>query len=364
MKGKVKTFRILLPFKKGDDKSVYAFQSHWDSESIKKAVLLSERKGKLPNFSLLRVEIHPGGSCSLNCGFCYGKKMAPKKRENLAASAIEKALGEISEKMPLENPLVVLSGFYSEPFTNPEIKRIIKAVGDNGFRIGIYTNGLLFDKEAAKIIVNAAEKAKNPLPSYVSFNITASIQARYFAKLLKTIKLLAKARKNPQNLLINAPISIDRLSRKEISIWKKRIRLLKTAGADYARLSVPWEKISPVKSKKKPAKIDFEILEEIAGKFKNVHVRKGEPTSPHNKCYAMAMAMNISPEGLVFPCPEMSTTLRKEFSYGSILKESITEIWHGKKHEKLFQKTIPKLKNCQCFPTNDQFNSLCESFRK
>src|SRR3989338_8689613 len=105
--------------KDGEDKSVYGFPGLWDDGAIRQAV--QEAEGNMPNFQLSKVEFHPSGYCNLKCPFCYGEKLASDRRSMLPESAVRNVLGDIRENFPGENPLIVVAGLYSEPFTHPEI---------------------------------------------------------------------------------------------------------------------------------------------------------------------------------------------------------------------------------------------------
>ncbi|MFH1823100.1 MAG: radical SAM protein [archaeon] len=185
--------------------TIYDFQDNWNKKSIKKAI--NNSKNKIPSFSLSKIEIHPAGTCNQSCKMCYGKLLAPKKRVNLSAKDINSLLLDIRKNMPNENPLIILSGLYSEPLTNPKIKEILKYIGGYNFRFGLYTNGLLMDDEIIGLLIKNSLNSKKE-DSFVSFNITSSLLSGDFEKLIKIIKKLSTKRKSESGLQINAPILI------------------------------------------------------------------------------------------------------------------------------------------------------------
>ena len=347
-------------------KNIFILQKEWGRKLIKKSVLLSAVENKMPSFSLSKIEIHPAGECNFNCQFCYGALLAPKNRTNLPAQVVKTMLDDVKQNLSNENPLIILSGFYSEPFSNPEIKEIIQTIGDHNYRLGLYTNGVLIDKESIELIMNVAKNSKNELPSYVSFNVSGAIDNNCFEKQVKIITAFSKAKKKfklgSDKFLINTPILVEDFSKKGIKNLEKNIKLLKKSGAENIRLSIPWEKLTLNLNNNnlRLQNDDFSKLKKIANKFKYVYLRENLPQGQYNKCYALARSIAISPEGLIFPCPETCTPLLSEkFSYGSILNEKLSNIWRGKKHNDLFGKLIPKNEHCKCCIINNKFNSFC-----
>lgn len=79
----------------------------------------------------------------------------------------------------------------------------------------------------------------------------------------------------------------------------------------------------------------------------------------------MGRFVTISAEGDVFPCPERASPFfKKDFSYGNIHNDKISELWHSKKHYNLFKKINPNKKKCLCCPINDKFNNICSKYYK
>ncbi len=349
-------------------KNIFILQKEWGRKLIKKYVKQSVVGNKIPLFPISKIEIHPSGTCNFNCKFCYGNLLAPKERANLSAKNVKIMLDDIKENLPNENPLIILSGLYSEPLANPEIKEIIQTIGDHNFRLGLYTNGVLFDNGLIESVLQVAKSAKSDLPSYVSFNVTGAITNNCFEKQIKVISAFSKAKKKAKLdsdlFLINAPVLVEDLSKNGLKSLEIIIKTLKKAGAENIRLSMPWEQLSldSTKGLSNHKLIGIGALKKIAKKFNQVYVRETVEQGNHNGCYALARSVVISPEGLIFACPETCTPLLKDkFSYGSILNDKISTLWHGARHEELFKKLVPKNEHCKCCPINNKFNLFCSS---
>ncbi|MBM3234175.1 radical SAM protein [Candidatus Pacearchaeota archaeon] len=364
---KSKIFNIERPLKESDDKSAYGFLSRLDKEVIKEAI--EKSYPNMPNFCLSKVEIHPSGFCNLKCKFCYGKKLAPQKRINLSTKKIKEVLENIRKNFPNKDILIILSGLYSDPLTHQDIKKIIKLLGDYKFRFGIYTNGLLIDNSLMKVIIDSAYKSNSPKPSYISFNIAASLISYQFKRILPLIKKLFKKNKQIGNRLeINTPIVVPKKAF-NYDLLFNIIKELDLAGVDNIRLSLPWIQHDRNKIEKyvSLSKEDYEksinFFYEMQRHFKKVRVREPQNLGKFPKCFAMSMSLSISPEGNVYPCPETSSPIfKKEFSFGNIHKNKISEIWKSKKHLNVFSKLNPNKSRCLCCPVNGEFNSLCKQF--
>jgi len=151
-----------------EDYTIYDFQNNWNEISIKKAVKNS--KEQIPLFHLSKIEIHPSGTCNQNCKICYGQFLAPKKRTNLSVKYIRCLLKDIRKNMLNENPLIIISGLYSEPLENPEIAEILGCIKKYKFRLGLYTNGLSINKKIIRILLkNEKENVTAPCPKGQGF---------------------------------------------------------------------------------------------------------------------------------------------------------------------------------------------------
>jgi radical SAM protein with 4Fe4S-binding SPASM domain len=353
-----------------DDKSVYGFKYLWDVESIEEAVINANDKRDIPRFCLSKVEIHPSSGCNLKCSHCYGKLLAGGSKE-LSKLHIKNLLEDIRKNMPDEEPFIIFSGLYSDPLLNGDINEIIRETGKYRFRFGLYTNGLLMKPELMDILLESSLKSNRVKPSYVAFNVTSAFLAGKLDQQLKLIKELIKKRKilrAEDKLQINAPLlPIGKL--KNYKVLHSLISKINKLGVDNIRLSLPWpiHSINGVDknnfSKKEKSKL-INIFERLRREFpKKLRIRYPTIQKEFNCCFAMMMSLSINSEGDVFPCPETSSPLMKrKFCYGNIIKDKISDIWHGQKHRNLVKKINPIKEKCVCCPISNDFNELCNKF--
>jgi len=347
-----------------------SFQNSWDINIIENVIDNAMKSDTLPNFSLGKVEIHPSGNCNLRCPFCYGQNLAPTKKTDLPLGVMHKIINDLNNNFSdEEKPIIVFAGMYSEPMLHSEMKEIIYELGLHSFRFGIYTNGLLLNQDIISVIVESAKNKFANKKSYISFDVTASlIVDQFYKKLFPIIKKTVDYRnKENANLQINTPV-LALLGKSDHTTLFPVIEKLSSIGVDNIRLSFPWalheagevEKYGflPREEYYKAVK----IFQELKQEFSNITIREPQ-LKPFDHCFMIAQCIAISPEGDVYPCPEVCAPLYKnKFSYGSVLKNGILEIWRSQKHQKIFNDLNPRNENCICCPVDWKFNELCAKF--
>lgn len=345
------------------DVSPYSFQLYWDKNSIKNAIENSKKNKDLPNFYLSKIEIHPTSFCNMNCRYCYGSNLRPKEKEEIDLIVVENMLKDIRENMPNEQPLIILSGLYSEPLAHSKIKEIIKLIGDYEFRFAVYTNLLLLDDELIKILVYSAGKNKDAMPSYLSINASSSLESGRVELLLEKIKKINDYNKQ-KKLQVNANILF--LEDKHQAI-KNIIKEFDIMGVDNLRISIPWNKINENSQlkyslNKKEYAEKAKILENLKKLSGIITIRTPENNFQTEKCYVMSLSLSIDSSGYVYPCPERtSQVFRKKFSYGNIAEKPLSKIWRSEEHKKLWRRINPKKENCSCCPLYARLNEFCEN---
>ncbi len=351
------------------------FRELWDEKNIKRELKRAKQVGEMPFFNLDKIELHPAKSCNLRCSFCYGKDVVPDKKDRriLSLNNIEKILTDVRENMPNEEPLIIYAGLYSEPLLHPNIDEVIKTTGIKGFRQGIYTNGLLMEKILIEEIAEAAIKNRNNKPSYIVFNVTASIVSEKHEKnlstLLNNIEEISKVKEKINSpLLLNC--SLHAIAEKEDHYREVALKL-KDIGVNNIRLSFPWgpqinESNQMGVNLTRKQYIEYENqFQELEKEFPSLISIRYPPKKLFNKCFVGTLGMSISSEGDIFPCPEVSSLLfKKTHSYGSIHEKKISEIWHGKEHRELFLRLNPYTveKPCVCCHTDEDLNKKFAQF--
>lgn len=330
----------------------------WDWEILKKDIH-NGREGCLPTFGLKRVEIQPTSLCQYNCSFCYGVNFKDKCEKYLSLDVIEnnilKSIRD-NDKLSCDNPLIILSGLYSEPLLYPYRVKLIKLLGDYGFRFAIYTNGVLLDDDTMEIICESAGSFKDDEASYISFNLTGSVENNKYEEMMSKVKRLIEMRNGTDsNLQINIPILLEggMFSQKDLSRIQNELLGI---GVDKIRYSVPQVAVS-----------GGETVDVTNVKFLN-NLKKGcgdriyirsKSNKKFDRCYVMANTVSINYRGDVYPCSQTCSPLFKTLSYGSILNKGVADVWNSKEHRNLFCNFEENPTYCRCNSLDSQFNSVC-----
>jgi radical SAM protein with 4Fe4S-binding SPASM domain len=368
----MKEYNVLRELNNSDKSTMHPgemFQKLWDINAIQDCLHHAKTFNDLPRFHLDKVEIHPAHSCNLRCSFCYGQTVTPpiNMRKMLKKEAIISVLNDIRTNMPEEDPLIILAGLYSEPLLHPDLASIVEKLGRLEYRFGIYTNGLLMDNLLMDVFLDSVVEAKRKKPSYITFNVTASLVSHIpIEKLLSAIKTLSQKKSQAHSpLVINASLHAVTEINDFLSIGKK----LSDAGVDNIRLSFPWEPQLNDESKRYCglSKQNYNAIINQFETLRSVLPDKISVRYPPRKlfdhCFVMSMGLSISSEGDVFPCPEASTSLFKDrFSYGSIYEKPLSDIWHSQRHKELFQTLDPEKEQCVCCHTDEELNRLCAMY--
>jgi radical SAM protein with 4Fe4S-binding SPASM domain len=146
------------------------------------------------------------------------------------------------------------------------------------------------------------------------------------------------------------------------------IEKLSSIGVDNIRLSFPWSLHEGGEVEKYGflPREDYynavKVFQELKQEFSNVTIREPQ-LKPFDHCFMLTQSLAVSPEGDVYPCPEVCVPVyRSKFSYGSVLTNGIFEIWGSQKHKKLFHDLNPRNENCICCPVDWKFNEICSKF--
>jgi len=271
---------------------------------------------------------------------------------------------------------------------HPQVVKILDELGEREFRFGFYTNGkLLTDDTMAALIRNASGDKEGKLPSYISFNVTAMLDEQNTEGLtdkdsprqeqLRKIKQftdLNRSQKSP--ITVNASLLALRVS----VDYPQIVRELNEANVDNIRLSFPWLPQNDPREKRVLGGLEADEFEDRTKTFIRLSSEYGEkvsvrlPSQGLRHCFVMTQSLAISPEGDVFPCPEVcSPHFRASHCYGNILRQEqpISRIWGSPDHISRFFGMHPEEKGCVCCHVDREVNeelarywdycSFCES---
>lgn len=347
------------------------YRESWDCEDLRRVVEKAAREGDMPRFHLDKVELHLAQTCNLACSFCYGKDVVPdeSERQILDKETACRLLKDIRERMPETDPLIILAGLYSEPLLYPDIEEVVARLGEHGYRFGFYTNGLFManrsKRKLIEVLAQSAMHTRVECPSYVSFNVTASMVSGnpdHLEVLLRAItELCQEIRETDSPLVVNASMHAIASRNDYVPIARR----LSQIGVHNIRFSFPWAP-QPTDESKSCGGLSKRRYESIAQRFERARQEMPEivsirypPKQSFERCFVMTHAFSVSSEGDVFPCPEVCSSLfEMTHSYGSVYEDEISKLWGSERHRDRFLRLDPSVASCVCCHMDSVYNQV------
>lgn len=336
----------------------------------------------LPPYEIL---IHTSSICNLNCKWCIGSYVSSNKNidkllpNNLfKMENMKKVINDIisykkigydyinncSKEFRVEN--VTFSGITGEPLMSKEtILYAIEELAKNNIRVGMFTNGLLIEKNMHENLLKMG---------YILISIDAGNSDTYnqlkcngkdtglYEKLLNNIKELCESKKiYNSNTDINVGYVINQYNFDQLFDLAK---ILKSFGVHYLRFKTDIASLMNMNDEQKKAakqqinKIKTELCDE---KFEVVEIhdvlKSREKERHFSKCYVHYLISNISADGKVYLCNYHPKT--NGYNYGSAIEENYGEIWNNIMNCQI-DKEIPYICPSVCDPFKNRSNRLLE----
>ena len=286
--------------------SVREYRKKWEATS--KNLL------EIPYPLHLNIELAYG--CNLRCGFCIFS--LPPKAMNYTAKPKDKIPFEkycqiIDEGLKYGLCSIALNG-YNEPLLQKDIVRYINYAKNAGvLDISLHTNGLLLTEDLSKELIDSGL-------TIIMFSIDAATKQTYerirksphFNKVINNILQFIELKKTKNKLLPLTRVSfvenkINHLELKDfISFWKDKV--------DYFMIQ---SFCNPFVDNKEFNKIEDEY------RFENI---------PFVICTEPFQRLTITCDGNVLPC---CSYYGLDLIMGNIYKDSLYNIWNGKKIKEL-----------------------------
>lgn len=279
-------------------------------------------------------------SCNEKCVHCY----ASYPEENVSHNVLEldkckKIIDELYEMKCLH---IIFTG--GDPFMFKGFIELFKYARNKNFVCDIYTNGQAIANNS-KILDEIVPLF--PRAFYISlYGSTSEVHdgitcvAGSFEKTLKTIKLLHK-----DNISVVLNVMIMKNNYHQI---KEIIGLAKKLGVEYrVGLSIINKNngdTTPMNYFIDDKNIIKQIIDIVDSNIYSMDISTDSKRDSQFICGAGTTALCVSPDGEVYPCVSLKTSL------GSVFDSSIKEIWEGKKRKDLVSALIwsntKKCNNC------------------
>jgi len=264
--------------------------------------------------------------CNLKCSHCYINAQDADFGNELSTDAAKMLIHQITE---VSRPLLILSG--GEPLLREDIYEIIRYGADRGLRMGMGSNGMLIDDEAAR-------KLKDAGMWTVAISLDSSIPERHDE--FRGVKGCWKHAVNAIKALKNAGLQVQvncTVTQQNYDEIDEIMALAEDLGVDNFHLFflVPTgrgnelEDITPrmyedmiTSTLTKTTKYKLNVKPSCAPQFMRVAKNQGVDMSRWVRgCMAGLYYCRIYPSGEVTPCPYMPVSL------GNIRERSFKDIW-------------------------------------
>jgi radical SAM protein with 4Fe4S-binding SPASM domain len=238
-----------------------------------------------------------------------------------------------------------------EPTLHPDLPKIIEYAYKVGFRIGMATNGALYNYKLCRDTL--------PYLSWIRYSIDAGNSRTYkkihgvdhFDLVVNNIAHSVDY-KNGLGLEVNISAQIV-VVQDNIDELEDAIRLFRSTGMDSVQIKPahthPKSSSSPTLYGLSYSKLWDLKKYDRKGKFEVVvRVRSMERlTEPrvYDRCHGMDFYSLISAEGDVVPCNVFYGD--KDFTFGNLYEKSFSEIWKSNKRKEIIDK-IEETKFCRC----------------
>lgn len=314
-------------------------------------------------------EIDLSNQCNHDCIWCMYKDFKKEKSVLLPPKIVTKLINDLSEAGVKS---VTFTGG-GEPLTNPDVTSALYKAKNLGLEIGLVTNGGLMDQEMSKTIVETCK--------FVRISLDAASRETHdkihrpknyltkdnFDGIIQNIKTLVNMRKSWEtNLTIGVAFLVHPLNYFEIN---DAAELAKKIGVDYIQIRpvyIPDKNILIMKWEhvKELMELSMGLTDDKFQVFPILHrfdeMAKVDRT--FSSCLGHALLGVVGADSNVYLCCQLRGN--PDFSFGSLEKESFSEIWHGMKRQEAIKRiNIEKCPPCRYTKYNELLDYLSDKMR-
>lgn len=299
----------------------------------------------------LYIAFGPTSFCQCQCVFCpFHSQKHPQLPFHFPFERFSSLIYELKE-------VGVKSLFFSgtgEPLLHPNIYEMVEKAHEGGLSVALNSNGLnlSLDNKKLDLILNNLDWCRFSINGHdgKSYSKTHGVNEESFERVLKNIHALALRKKTQGG---KCTIGVQSLylgqSKDELIYFVSRLR---DFGVDYFSLK-PFlsHEASLLKEEFIPALDSLNELEKLTTKSFKVVTRssfKEKKNRIYNKCFSFDFMCEIDSDGEVYTCGAKVSD--KNFSYGSILDKSFSEVWMSEKRQAQIEEIHRQLDVQTCMP--------------
>ncbi len=299
-------------------------------------------------------EISPTGACNHRCVYC-GLDFMDYRPRQLDTGLLKTRLSEMS-KLGVKSVMFAGEG---EPFLHKDMTRLVRCAKDAGLSAAVTTNGVLFGKEDAEGVLEAAD--------WVKASVDAAMPQTYakihgadpgdLDRVIENMSYAAKVRdRNGYDCALGIQLLLLPENRGEVTALARRAREI---GMDYFVVKPysqhPQSRTRQYDSVRYADGDEQRLTEELetlkTAKFDIIFRKRAmekwdEGTRTYEHCRALPFWSYIDAGGEVWGC---SVYLGDErFLYGNINDNTFQEIWEGEKRQRSLQWVENDLDAAKC----------------
>ncbi len=287
-------------------------------------------EGQMPR--PLMAVVFPSYVCNHNCQGCsYGEV---NRNENVFSDP--KNFAELLRSLGgLDLKAIEFSGG-GEPTLHPEFGELIRQAANQGFKLGLLTNGSLLSGRTADLVVRHF--------TYVRVNLDASDVKVYnqihrppdvhgFQTVLENLEeIVAKRNRRDSRLRVGAKVLV---CQSNMNFLEDIINLSKDVGCDY----VQFKPMRNAGDSLLPEQVGMvnDLINTLRERFYPFSVCGGAKGSrTDRKCWLSPIHIVVDPLGDVYPCCHYQYR-REAMRMGNLFKQPLEKIWFGQRHQEVIR---------------------------
>ena len=313
------------------------------------------------------VKIDLTNVCNHDCPGCIDADLIANDNNELHIDLVKTLLDDL-KSMGVKGINYTGGG---EPTAHKKFAEVIRHTAELGLDIGLICNGSLFHKKRIPMeeLLRHFSWIRVSLDAYDhDTHVRTHGSKSTFKKTVQNMRDLVRIKKE-QNLdvTLGAGYITNQYEDMDRQCWRF-VELCKDIGLDYAQLRpsfgffFDYKKIKPSEWKdifaelKKYEDSSFRVVID-EGKFHKIF--SGKTGRKYSTCHAQSFkSTSITARGGVYICCSLSGV--SEGFIGNIKKETISEIWNGKRRQDILAKL--QVKKCPKLCVGDNLNEALEKF--
>jgi radical SAM protein with 4Fe4S-binding SPASM domain len=280
--------------------------------------------------------------CNHNCQGCSYEELNRKENVFLDPKDFVKLMKSLHS---LGVKSIEFSGG-GEPTLHPQFCELVKRAANEGFELGLLTNGSLLSGEIADLVADHF--------TYIRVSIDASDGCVYnqihrprkiyeFQTILNNLEgVISKRNQKNSKLTVGAKVLVCQTN---MNFIEGITNLAKDIGCDYVQFK-PMRNAKDSLFPEQVARVD-DFIKTLQEKYYPFSVCGGAKSSKTNlKCWLSPLHILVDPLGDVYPCSHYQYR-RESTRIGNLFEQPLEKIWFGSRHKEVIEDL--KVEECNLY---------------